>query len=221
MQKYSIHEIFYSIQGEGTRVGVPTIFIRTFGCNLHCWYCDTDQSNIIPQQLTGKQIIDLVTSISNNPNTSICITGGEPLLTIDYDLLSLLSEKYHDISIETNGTIPLTYERLVGVTYTMDYKTDHILKSDEMKIRDENLTKLHSFDEVKIVTNDPEELNTILEKILKVGEYPIIISPIWDKEDMQTLSKKLVEVIKKYKTNRIKFQHQLHKHIWGNETKGV
>lgn len=211
-----VDEIFYSIQGEGTRIGTPTIFIRTMGCNLNCWYCDTDQTNRAPHTLTNEQIINICQGISKNPNTAICITGGEPMLQIDKDILELLSLYYKDISIETNGTIPLIVNRPPSVSYVMDYKTDDLLNDKQMEIRDSNLSKLSSLDELKIVLKDTVELHYILKNILGRGEYKIIVSPIWD-DDLIETSKDLIKVIKEFRTNRVRFQHQLHKHIWGNK----
>ena len=121
--KYKIKEIFYSIQGEGFNTGKPAVFIRFSGCNLWsglekdranavCRFCDTDfkgtdgenGGTYSPESLLEK-IIEL-TSIGNCK--FLIFTGGEPLLQMDSDLVSVLKDKDYYIAVETNGTIKNT-----------------------------------------------------------------------------------------------------------------
>lgn len=110
----SVVEVFKSIDGEGTRTGAPTIFIRFAGCNLRCAYCDTayafNASDADPKYATAEAVANSVKAMSvENHINNITITGGEPLLhpkeiikILDY--LSMSGMRY-DINIETNGTI--------------------------------------------------------------------------------------------------------------------
>lgn len=99
MKKYKLVEIFYSIQGEGIRVGTPNIFIRFSTCNLSCDFCDTPY-NDINLELDKNEIIDYIEKF---PCKNIILTGGEPTLQIDDDLLLSLKDKGYYLAIESNG----------------------------------------------------------------------------------------------------------------------
>ena len=96
---YRIHEIFYSLQGEGANTGMPAVFVRFSGCNLHCPFCDTDFASY--QEMEVEEILD---SIEEYPSDFIVLTGGEPSLQIDNALIEALHEHDKVIAIETNGT---------------------------------------------------------------------------------------------------------------------
>lgn len=95
-----VKEIFYSLQGEGARIGVASIFIRLAGCNLSCWFCDTDWSD-------GKEMTveEIQKEISKFSCSSIVWTGGEPTLQLTNDILKHFPDYYN--CIETNGTNPV------------------------------------------------------------------------------------------------------------------
>ena len=101
LMKLKVNEIFYSLQGEGSRTGRPTVFIRLAGCNLNCEWCDTDHEIYI--EMTIKQILDEVRKYDCR---WVCATGGEPLLQSNFLFLmhGLTAENYW-IQIETNGTL--------------------------------------------------------------------------------------------------------------------
>ena len=111
---YRINEIFYSLQGEGFHSGTPAVFVRFSGCNLACPFCDTDFSAY--EEMTARQIAERVEALLPEETLSlrspiIVLTGGEPALQVDRELLiglhTLLSLPIH---IETNGTLPLPEE---------------------------------------------------------------------------------------------------------------
>ena len=105
VRTYKIAEIFYSIQGEGSHVGEPMIFIRFSGCNLKCSFCDTKHE--AGEDYTTDQILAVVsqTSVPFLIPLPVCFTGGEPLLQLDSELLLALSKKGHPLHLETNGTL--------------------------------------------------------------------------------------------------------------------
>src|ERR1017187_4409478 len=101
-----ISEIFYSIQGEGELTGMPSVFVRTSGCNLRCNWCDTMYSSWEPvgKKMTVSQILD---EIEKHPTKYVVLTGGEPMIAPDiHDLATQLREKGYHITIETAATIP-------------------------------------------------------------------------------------------------------------------
>ncbi len=118
-KRYKIKEIFYSIQGEGYHSGKPAIFIRFSGCNLWsglekernkaiCKFCDTDfvgTNGINGGVYTAKELSDKVQSITKANCKFVVMTGGEPLLQLDQELINTLHEKGYFLALETNGTI--------------------------------------------------------------------------------------------------------------------
>lgn len=97
---YKINEIFYSLQGEGRHTGRPAIFVRFSGCNLKCPFCDTDFSRSTPMTAD-----DIIAYISQWRSCGfVVITGGEPSLQIDDELVARLHQEGYYVAIETNGT---------------------------------------------------------------------------------------------------------------------
>lgn len=102
---YRVNEIFYSLQGEGRYTGTPAVFLRFAGCNRKCSFCDTDHHTFT--EMSGEEIADAVAAF---PARHLVITGGEPLMQLDSDLLRLLKGRGFYIQIETNGTLPVPPE---------------------------------------------------------------------------------------------------------------
>ena len=101
-----IAEIFYSIQGEGLLTGVPSIFIRTSGCNLRCHWCDTPYASWKPEG-PEMSIEEILKKISGWDCNHIVLTGGEPMIAPDLpELATVLKKQKKHITIETAGTIP-------------------------------------------------------------------------------------------------------------------
>ena len=97
-----INEIFYSIQGEGHYTGTPAVFVRFAGCNLNCWFCDTEFHSF-----TEMSEDEIVAEASQYPSRYMVITGGEPTLQLTASLTSKLHAIGFYIMLETNGTQPL------------------------------------------------------------------------------------------------------------------
>lgn len=106
-------EIFYSLQGEGVRMGVPTVFLRLAGCNLHCHWCDTKYSWSRGLELPPREVADKVLAYACQ---ALVITGGEPLLQQEAlaELLNYLPQEMF-VEIETNGTIAPSQKLLARV----------------------------------------------------------------------------------------------------------
>ena len=100
-----ICEIYYSLQGEGMLMGLPTVFIRTIGCNLDCSWCDTPYAREGGEEMLVEDIAKKVEAFGVD---NVCVTGGEPLIQDEtYKLIDALLERGFYIQLETNGSISL------------------------------------------------------------------------------------------------------------------
>ncbi len=211
--KVAINEIFYSFQGESSLVGVPTVFIRTYGCNLNCKICDTKYSfEGICKKLTLNEIIKIVSKIKT---PYICITGGEPLLQKN-EIIKLTNELLNldkNISIETNGSLDISgFNKFVKII--MDIKTPSIFDDYDFNkvFNTNNIKHLTSNDEVKFVIsneNDYEFAKNIISKYKLLNVNKVLFSP---NLEINNLSNDLVNWILKDQIN-VMFQPQLHKLI--------
>ena len=103
-----ISELFFSIQGEGELTGIPSVFVRTSGCNLRCRWCDTKYSSWTPEG-ENVDIEELVEKVCSYPARHVVITGGEPMIAKDIkEFVDLLKQSGKHITIETAGTIAPT-----------------------------------------------------------------------------------------------------------------
>lgn len=105
---YKVHEIFYTLQGEGAHSGIPAVFVRFSGCNLRCPWCDTEFEGY--KEMTAEQIVSEIQNLYDIPNVrrKMCIlTGGEPALQADKQLIDAIHAAGFYIGIETNGTRPI------------------------------------------------------------------------------------------------------------------
>lgn len=98
---YRVNEIFRSLQGEGFWTGTPMVFVRLSGCNLNCPFCDTDFRSF--KEMSADEIAKEAKRLGCS---RVCITGGEPLLQLDSDLIDILHGIGLTIHVETNGTRP-------------------------------------------------------------------------------------------------------------------
>jgi len=98
-----IAEIFYSLQGEGALVGVPSVFVRTSGCNLRCSWCDTPYTSWDPQGEEMK-LEAILEQVRQHPARHVVVTGGEPMIAPEIVKLTEMLSPWH-ITIETAGTV--------------------------------------------------------------------------------------------------------------------
>ncbi|MFC7129259.1 7-carboxy-7-deazaguanine synthase QueE [Haloferax chudinovii] len=99
-----INELFASLQGEGKLAGVPSTFVRTSGCNLRCWFCDSFHTSWEPTH-AWLSLDEIVAEVESRSPDHVVVTGGEPLVHDETDaLLSALADDYH-LTVETNGTL--------------------------------------------------------------------------------------------------------------------
>lgn len=202
-----VHEIFSTIQGEGLDTGIPCTFVRLWGCNVKCVYCDQPQCKEDLKKMSVGKVIDEIRKLRVR---NVCITGGEPLIQEEvYALVYELVCLNYNVSIETNGTIEIPDTVRRSYKYVMDVKCPSSGVADENLLS--NLGVLHSRDEVKFVIANEEDYN-FMKKTLK--KYPtnatVLLSPMFDPNQKQTIGKDLCTWILRDRLN-VRVQIQLHK----------
>ena len=205
-----ITEIFYSLQGETSSVGLPTVFIRLTGCPLRCQYCDTEYAFSGGQRMALSSILRAVKKY-NTPY--VTVTGGEPLAQPDcFNLLTLLCDMGLHVSLETSGAISLQpVDKRVRIV--MDIKTPD--SKEVNKNRWQNLQYLDQKDQIKFVICSEDDYmwcKQQLEDQNLAAKCEILFSP----SDEQLASRQLADWILRDQLN-VRFQLQLHKVLWGNQ----
>lgn len=209
-----INEIFYSIQGESTKAGLPCIFIRLTSCNLRCSYCDTVYSFYNGEDFS---IPDILTNISRFNCKLVEVTGGEPLLQSEtIDLLKALVQNGYTVLLETSGSLPIN-DVPNEVKIIMDLKTpsSKMVKKNLLS----NIKLLKPTDEIKFVIGNQIDYEWSKETILLShlqGKLEILFSPVMG--EIQPIE--LAEWILKDNLN-VRLQLQLHKYIWDPNKRGV
>ena len=204
-----ISEIFYSLQGEASRVGLPTIFIRLTGCPLRCTYCDTTYAFTGGRNMNMDEIIRDVAEFSTR---YVTVTGGEPLAQKNcLPLLALLCEAGYEVSLETSGALDISAvdQRVMKV---MDIKTPS--SGEVEKNLWENLASLSPQDEIKFVMGDENDYlwsKQILQQHTLAGKCSVIFSPAHEILNATQLAEWILR-----DNLPVRMQIQLHKILWNN-----
>jgi 7-carboxy-7-deazaguanine synthase len=202
-----ITEIFYSLQGESTNTGLPTIFIRLTGCPLRCQYCDTDYAF---QGGVKKTFDEILSELQNYQCMRVCVTGGEPLAQKNcFPFLSFLADKGYDISLETSGAISL-FEVDHRIMIVMDLKTPDSL--EEPKNIYANVSLLKPKDQIKIVICSQTDFHWANQK-LALLQIPEGVEVLYSPSHGQISPTDLAEWILSSQLN-VRMQIQLHKILW-------
>ena len=211
-----ISEIFYSIQGEGTEIGLPTTFVRLFACDLRCSWCDTMYA-VEGRDFKDIPVEKVIEQIENIGNKRVCFTGGEPLLQ-KKELVVLaehLLNNDYGIILETSGhKDPPKIFWNDGCIISMDCKCP----SSNMELRMDFplFEKLRSIDQLKFVIKDEKDYEYAKSVIEKLEiKSKIIFQPVDGYE-----LKWLVESVLNDKLEDVRVLTQLHKLVWG-EKRGV
>ncbi|HEX8907585.1 MAG TPA: radical SAM protein [Anaeromyxobacteraceae bacterium] len=208
-----VTEIFFSIQGEGTRAGRPCVFVRFTGCDLRCGYCDTTYAFHGGRDLSRQEIL---TEVARHPCRLVLLTGGEPLLQRELPELArdLLARGY-EVTVETHGQRP-TEALPPQVVRIVDVKTPG---SGEATTDFAYLDQLRPHDEVKFVVCSEEDWRWSLEVIRRHGldgRVALLVSPVHGAVDAKDLARWILESGVEARLNL-----QLHKIVWGADSRGV
>ena len=204
-----ISEIFYSLQGESSRVGLPTVFVRLTGCPLRCVWCDTEHA------FSGGKLLSLgsiAEQIAEYGAHQVCVTGGEPLAQKNcLPLLTLLCDAGYDVSLETSGALDISGVD-PRVSRIVDLKAPG--SGESAKNYWPNIALLTHRDELKFVLKDRADYDWACQAI---GDHqlaercPLLFSPVQGALEPVALAEWIL-------ADRlpVRFQLQLHKLLWGN-----
>ncbi len=227
-----VNEIFRSIQGEGTRVGLPCVFVRLTGCNLRCAYCDTAYAFTEGRRMPLDEIVERATSFGCN---LVELTGGEPLLQPGaLPLMTRLADLSHTVLLETGGSLDIgpVDARVIRI---VDLKCPGSGECE--RNRWENIPLLRPSDEIKFVISTSEDYEWAREQLERRHLDSICTvllswaSPLLPEQRDASLKPAppgqhpitLRELVERLLADRlpVRFQLQMHKYIWEPAARGV
>jgi len=224
---FDLSETYRSLSGEAPIIGEPVYLIRFSGCNLNCSYCDskyasgTQNSGSISRTISEEDLTREIANVkSEYPSIKVLFTGGEPLFADRQEALIRSMKTCGNVSfyMETNGSIPISEFNLLNCTYVVDLKTPSSGEADSF--HSDNFKRLRAgHDCIKIVLDD-NDLPWVLEKIAFINSInpglAIYLSPQWGKIALEKLASFILD-----NSLDAKMSIQLHKIIWGENTRGV
>jgi len=225
-----IAEIFYSVQGEGTLVGVPSTFVRTSGCNLRCTWCDTPYTSWQPEG--ADQSIDaILNQVRGFGAKHVVVTGGEPMIAPGIvSLTERLKQHELHITIETAGTVfaPVICD-LMSISPKLANSTPKerdngrwAAQHERLRYQPEVLRQLMDTYpcQLKFVVESPDDIGEIRSMLADLGagaDRVVLMPEGTDPETLRNRGRWIVEICK---TEGWRFSPRLHVDLWGN-TRGV
>lgn len=214
MKKYTVKKIFGpTIQGEGSLIGNVTTFVRLSGCNMwngiaadkansKCPYCDTDFFGGV--KMSGEEILNDIEKTGLPVNGWVTISGGEPLLQVDENLLRVISSKYQ-IAIETNGTVAIP-DDCHGLI-------DHVTCSPKVPVNEIKIAH-HMINDLKVLYPHPSSLMEP-EQFMAMNVGRIFIQPINNEDsiDLHSIAKSTRKLFELNEKRPVSLSIQMHKVI--------
>lgn len=208
-----VSEIFFSLQGEASRVGLPTVFVRLTGCPLRCNYCDTEYAFQGGEVMT---VAAVLAAVGRFPARHVCVTGGEPLAQREcLDLLSVLADSGFDVCLETSGALDVS-----GVDARVARIVDLKAPGSGEVARNlwSNLAQLGPRDELKLVLSDRADYDWAVAQLAEhdlARRCTVLFAPVHGRLDAAQLAEWILQ-----DSLPVRMQVQLHKILWG-ERRGV
>jgi 7-carboxy-7-deazaguanine synthase len=208
-----VTEIFFSIQGEGTRAGRPCVFVRFTGCDLRCVYCDTAYAFHGGEDMSREEILE---AVARHPSRFVLLTGGEPMLQRELpELARALLDRGYEVAVETHGQRPLDALPAAAIRI-VDVKTPG---SGEPATDLGYLERLMPHDEVKFVVCSEDDFRWSEAVVRSHGlekRAHVLFSPSWGSVDAKDLARWLLA-----SGLDARLSLQIHKVLWGADARGV
>lgn len=221
-----IAEVFHSIQGEGMLAGVPSVFVRTSGCNLRCEWCDTPYTSWEPEG-AERALDEILAEVRGYSPTHVVVTGGEPMLTRDaVELTKRLRKMNVHITIETAGTVyqPVICD-LMSISPKLRNSTPQkkddgrrAAQHERLRYQPNVLKRLMAENpyQLKFVVCGPEDLEEIHEMVEETGAERgrVILMP--EGTDALTINERARWLVNVCKVEKYRYGPRLHVDIFGN-----
>jgi 7-carboxy-7-deazaguanine synthase len=238
MGKTRINEVYISIQGEGPRVGAPTVFIRFAGCNLRCpgWACDTPHAidpalyRVDSKLLSATEVGELVEA-SAPFGANVCFTGGEPFLQNGEALKEIVDELKHRelmvFEVFTNGTLEFPDWAYDDLYFVMDWKLGGAGENDYLKnvkinaTRIKNVQRMNEGDVVKFTIASYEDYQEAKEAYNNLTTLNVAVEFIYGVVWGKLEAKNLIEWVLRDGLVEWTYSHQLHNVIWDRDKRGI
>lgn len=214
VREIKINEVFFSIQGESSWSGYPTVFVRTSGCHLRCTYCDTTYAYHAGERMSVDQILAKVQSY---PARYVCVTGGEPLLQpAVHELMSRLCDLGYHVSLETSGdkscdAVDSRVKKIIDVK-TPDSGEPDCFHSDNLRFADRDT----EFKFVICSERDFDWAESFARENKLFEKSNVLYSPSFKNLEPRWLAEKILAG-----KSKARMQVQLHKYIWPPDARGV
>lgn len=209
-----VNEIYFSVQGESTRAGLPCVFVRLTYCNLRCTYCDTEYAFYEGNEMSPDAVYAAVKAYNCR---LVEFTGGEPLLHPDaLPLMARMCDDGYEVLIETGGSLPIEgIDQRVRIIMDLKCPSSGMQKKNRL----ENIAALKAIDEVKFVIGGREDYEWARDMMAAYNlpdTCSVLFSCVFGKLEPATLVQWILD-----DNLRVRFQLQLHKFIWHPAAKGV
>ena len=217
-----IAEIFYSLQGEGSLIGVPSIFVRTSGCNLRCRWCDTPYTSWQPEG-SERSLDEILEQVAAYPGRHVVVTGGEPMIAPGIaELTERLRTRGLHITIETAGTVfaPVACNlmsispKLANATPEGPWAAQH----ERLRFQPDVLRRLtESYDyQLKFVVAEPRDLEEIERMLVEIraDRSKVILMP--EGVETSVLRERGAWLAEIARREGFRFSPRLHIELWGN-----
>jgi 7-carboxy-7-deazaguanine synthase len=222
-----VAEIFYSIQGEGRLTGVPSVFVRTTGCNLRCSFCDSEYTSWRPAGETLR-VAELLVRVATFPTRHVVVTGGEPLIVPEIEpLCAGLHERGFHITVETAATVfrPIACD-LASLSPKLSNSTPHqreggrwVERHDRLRLQYDVIRAYmdHCDYQLKFVVDQPgdvAEVDAVLKRLPGVDRTKVLLMPQGvTREELDRRAEWLVDVCKEH---GFRYCPRLHIELYGN-----
>lgn len=212
--KLKINEIFFSIQGESSWVGFPTVFVRTSGCHLRCTYCDTKYAY---HEGAYQTVDEILQTVERFPARYVCVTGGEPLLqSAVLKLMTSLCDRGYNVSLETSGdkncaSVDPRVKKIIDVK-TPDSGAPGAFDPENLLFADHET----EFKFVICSERDFEWAENFASQNNLFKKSNVLYSPSFNSVNERWLAEKILAA-----RSPARLQLQLHKYIWSCDARGV